>query len=199
MLAELEANNGATLAGARAKRSPPRPTPAPPPTTPRSPTGSTANSAPQEAGRAHPPRRFAVGGKLKQSLRYGENPHQSAAFYVTGEKRYGVATAEQVGGKELSYNNINDTDAAYELRRRVRREGSAAVAIIKHANPCGVATAATLAEAYALALRCDPVSAFGGIVACNRTLDGATAEAARENLHRSHHRARRRRRRAQAS
>ena len=122
-----------------------------------------------------PPRRFAIGGKLKQSLRYGENPHQSAAFYVTGEKRYGVATAEQIGGKELSYNNINDTDAAYECVAEFDAK-TAAVAIIKHANPCGVATAATLAEAYALALRCDPVSAFGGIVACNRKLDGATAE-----------------------
>ncbi|MCE9522884.1 MAG: bifunctional phosphoribosylaminoimidazolecarboxamide formyltransferase/IMP cyclohydrolase, partial [Alphaproteobacteria bacterium] len=123
-----------------------------------------------------PPRRFAIGGKLKQSLRYGENPHQQAAFYVTGEHRFGVATAEQVGGKELSYNNINDTDAAYELVGEFDPKAGAAIAIIKHANPCGVATAVSLAEAYALALRCDPVSAFGGIVACNRTLDGATAE-----------------------
>ncbi len=123
-----------------------------------------------------PPRRFALGGRLKQSLRYGENPHQSAAFYVTGEKRYGVSTAEQVGGMELSYNNINDTDAAYEAVAEFDVKASAAVAIIKHANPCGVATAATLTEAYALALRCDPVSAYGGVVACNRTLDGATAE-----------------------
>jgi phosphoribosylaminoimidazolecarboxamide formyltransferase / IMP cyclohydrolase len=123
-----------------------------------------------------PPRRYAIAGQLKQSLRYGENPHQWAAFYTTGAKRYGVATAEQVGGKELSYNNINDTDAAYECVAEFDAKQSAAIAIIKHANPCGVATAATLAEAYALALRCDPVSAFGGIVACNRTLDGATAE-----------------------
>ena len=123
-----------------------------------------------------PARRFALGGKLKQSLRYGENPHQSAAFYVTGEHRFGVATAAQVGGKELSYNNINDTDAAYELVGEFDPKAGAAIAIIKHANPCGVATASTLAEAYALALRCDPVSAFGGIVACNKTLDGATAE-----------------------
>ncbi|MEQ1863631.1 MAG: bifunctional phosphoribosylaminoimidazolecarboxamide formyltransferase/IMP cyclohydrolase, partial [Micropepsaceae bacterium] len=123
-----------------------------------------------------PPRRFALAGRLKQSLRYGENPHQWAAFYLTGGKRFGVATAEQVGGKELSYNNINDTDAAYECVAEFDAKHSAAIAIIKHANPCGVATAATLAEAYAMALRCDPVSAFGGIVACNRTLDGATAE-----------------------
>jgi phosphoribosylaminoimidazolecarboxamide formyltransferase/IMP cyclohydrolase len=121
-----------------------------------------------------PPRRVAFAGKLKQSLRYGENPHQSAAFYVTGERRFGVATAEQVGGKELSYNNINDTDAAYELVAEFD-PNTPTVAIIKHANPCGVATAKTLAEAYKLALRCDPVSAFGGIVAVNRTLDGATA------------------------
>jgi phosphoribosylaminoimidazolecarboxamide formyltransferase/IMP cyclohydrolase len=82
----------------------------------------------------------------------------------------------QVGGKELSFNNINDTDAAYELVGEFDPKAGAAIAIIKHANPCGVATASTLAEAYALALRCDPVSAFGGIVACNKTLDGATAE-----------------------
>ena len=121
-----------------------------------------------------PPRRYAIAGELKQSLRYGENPHQWAAFYTTGGKRYGVATATQVGGKELSYNNINDTDAAYECVAELD-QSIAAVAIIKHANPCGVATAETLSEAYRLALRCDPVSAFGGIVACNRTLDGATA------------------------
>ncbi len=121
-----------------------------------------------------PPRRYALGGSLKQSLRYGENPHQSAAFYVTGDKRFGVATAEQIGGKELSYNNINDTDAAYECVAEFDR-ARPAVAIIKHANPCGVATAASLVDAYKLALRCDPVSAYGGIVACNVALDGATA------------------------
>ena len=122
-----------------------------------------------------PPRRFALGGHLRQSLRYGENPHQGAAFYTTGEARHGVATATQVGGKELSYNNINDTDAAYECVAEFDPRATAAIAIIKHANPCGVATAPTLVDAYKLALRCDPVSAFGGIVACNRTLDGATA------------------------
>jgi phosphoribosylaminoimidazolecarboxamide formyltransferase/IMP cyclohydrolase len=122
-----------------------------------------------------PPQYFALGGKLRQSLRYGENPHQWAAFYATGGKRAGVATAQQIGGKELSYNNINDTDAAYEAVAEFDAK-DAAVAIIKHANPCGVATAKTLAEAYALALRCDPVSAYGGIVACNRKLDAATAE-----------------------
>jgi phosphoribosylaminoimidazolecarboxamide formyltransferase/IMP cyclohydrolase len=121
-------------------------------------------------------RRRAFAGKLRQPLRYGENPHQEAAFYVTGEKRYGVATAEQLQGRELSYNNINDTDAAYELVAEFDASGPAACAIIKHANPCGVALGATLAEAYAKALACDPVSAFGGVLAFNRTLDGATAE-----------------------
>jgi phosphoribosylaminoimidazolecarboxamide formyltransferase/IMP cyclohydrolase len=123
------------------------------------------------------PKTMAIAGTLGETLRYGENPHQWAAFYRTGERRFGVATATQVQGKELSYNNLNDTDAAYELVAEFDPNRSAAVAIIKHANPCGVATAKTLAEAYAKALACDPVSAFGGIVAANRKLD---AEAARE-------------------
>ncbi len=123
------------------------------------------------------PRRAAISGTLAQTLRYGENPHQEAAFYRTGEARPGVATARQLQGKELSYNNLNDTDAAIELIAEFERP---AVVIVKHANPCGVAVADTLAEAYALALRCDPVSAFGGIIAVNRTLDGATASAIAE-------------------
>jgi len=118
------------------------------------------------------PRRLAVGAKLRQLLRYGENPHQQAALYVSGETRPGVATATQLQGKELSFNNINDTDAAFEL---VAEFAEPAVAIIKHANPCGVATGADLGEAYRKALACDPVSAFGGIVALNRPLDGKTA------------------------
>ena len=118
------------------------------------------------------PHRLTVAGTLRQTLRYGENPHQSAGFYVNG-LRYGVATATQVQGKELSYNNLNDTDAAFEC---VAEFDAPTVAIIKHANPCGVASAATLAEAWDLALRCDPVSAFGGIVAVNRRLDVAAAE-----------------------
>ncbi len=117
----------------------------------------------------------AFGGKLALPLRYGENPHQSAAFYSTGERRPGVASARQVQGKELSYNNVNDTDAAFELVAEFDPARTAAVAIIKHANPCGAAEAETLAEAYELALRCDPVSAFGGIVALNRKLDAAAA------------------------
>ncbi len=118
----------------------------------------------------------AFGGKLEQVMRYGENPHQDAAFYVSGDPRPGVATARQVQGKQLSYNNINDTDAAYELAAEFDPARTAAVAIIKHANPCGVAEGATLKEAYLKALACDPVSAFGGIVALNRTLDAASAE-----------------------
>jgi phosphoribosylaminoimidazolecarboxamide formyltransferase/IMP cyclohydrolase len=119
----------------------------------------------------------ALGGRLRQPLRYGENPHQHAAFYVNGEHRPGVATARQVQGKELSYNNINDTDAAYELVAEFDPADGAAVAIIKHANPCGVALGADLRAAYEKALACDPVSAFGGIVALNRRLDRAAAEA----------------------
>jgi len=122
----------------------------------------------------------ALGGKLKQSLRYGENPHQSAAFYVTAEPRFGVATAKQLQGKELSYNNLNDTDAAFELVAEFDPAQSAAVAIIKHANPCGVAEGADVLGAYRRALECDPVSAFGGIVALNRRLDKAAAEAIAE-------------------
>ena len=124
------------------------------------------------------PKWRAFGGALHQSfgaLRYGENPHQRASLYLTAEPRPGVATARQVQGKELSYNNINDTDAAYELVAEFDPRLSAAVAIIKHANPCGVAVGATPLEAYEKALACDPVSAFGGIVALNRRLDAAAA------------------------
>ena len=121
---------------------------------------------------AETPTHITFGGTLKQTLRYGENPHQSSALYVDGSNRPGVATAKQIQGKELSYNNLNDTDAAYEL---VSEFEDPTVAIIKHANPCGVASAKTMIEAYHLALRCDPVSAFGGIIAVNRTLDAATA------------------------
>jgi len=119
------------------------------------------------------PQRVTIAGTLKQTLRYGENPHQAAAFYLTGEDRPGIATAEQLQGKELSYNNLNDTDAAFELVAEFDRP---AIAIIKHANPCGVAEGDTLLDAYQRALACDPVSAFGGIIATNRPLDAATAE-----------------------
>lgn len=115
------------------------------------------------------------GATLAQELRYGENPHQSAAFYRTTERRAGVATAAQHQGKELSYNNLNDTDAAFELVAEFDAD-TPAVAIIKHANPCGVATNTSLKAAYMAALRCDSVSAFGGIIALNRTIDAAAAE-----------------------
>jgi len=124
----------------------------------------------EQLGEQDFPPRISFSGTLKQSLRYGENPHQSAALYlVDGHDRPGAALAKQVQGKELSYNNINDTDAAFEHQP--------AVAIIKHANPCGVAQGDDISKAYDLALRCDPVSAFGGIIALNRTL---TAELAKK-------------------
>jgi len=126
------------------------------------------------------PRRRAFAGHLAQTLRYGENPHQRAAFYSDGSRRPGVATARQVQGKELSYNNINDTDAAYELAAEFLPRDGAACVIVKHANPCGVAVAPTQAEAYARAFDCDRTSAFGGIVALNQRLDTATARAIAE-------------------
>jgi phosphoribosylaminoimidazolecarboxamide formyltransferase/IMP cyclohydrolase len=124
------------------------------------------------------PVRLTLAGARRQVLRYGENPHQAAAFYAgaltaADRARPGLASAVQLQGKELSYNNLNDTDAAFELVAEFDRP---AVAIIKHANPCGVAEADTLADAYQKAFDCDPVSAFGGIVACNRPLDAATAD-----------------------
>jgi phosphoribosylaminoimidazolecarboxamide formyltransferase/IMP cyclohydrolase len=122
----------------------------------------------------------AFGGRLAEALRYGENPHQSAAFYRSPDMRAGVATARQVQGKQLSYNNINDTDAAYECVAEFDPKRTAAVAIIKHANPCGVAEGASPTEAYAKALACDSTSAFGGIVALNRTLDAEAARAITE-------------------
>ncbi|WP_025814117.1 bifunctional phosphoribosylaminoimidazolecarboxamide formyltransferase/IMP cyclohydrolase, partial [Komagataeibacter kakiaceti] len=125
----------------------------------------------RQAGDELPPR-MIVAGEKRESLRYGENPHQKAAFYTDGSTRPGVATATQVQGKSLSYNNINDTDAAFEA---VAEFDAPAVVIVKHANPCGVATAATQVEAWDNALRCDPVSAFGGIVALNRTLEAEAA------------------------
>jgi phosphoribosylaminoimidazolecarboxamide formyltransferase/IMP cyclohydrolase len=169
VLAEMDANNGAVSAALRRRLA----------------QAAFARTASYDAAvsnwlatkleDAAPPRRRAFAGELRQALRYGENPHQSAAFYVGGEKRFGVATALQLQGKELSYNNINDTDAAYELVAEFPPE-HAACAIIKHANPCGVALGRDPVEAYRKALACDPVSAYGGILAFNRKLDGATAE-----------------------
>jgi phosphoribosylaminoimidazolecarboxamide formyltransferase/IMP cyclohydrolase len=122
----------------------------------------------------------AFGGKLIQPLRYGENPHQTASFYKTPDPRPGVATARQVQGKELSYNNINDTDAAYECVAEFDAKRTAACVIVKHANPCGVAESANLVDAYKKALACDSTSAFGGIVAFNRPLDADAARAVTE-------------------
>jgi phosphoribosylaminoimidazolecarboxamide formyltransferase / IMP cyclohydrolase len=119
------------------------------------------------------PERLILEATRRQTMRYGENPHQKAAFYVTDERRPSVAAALQVQGKALSYNNLADADAAFEL---VSEFASPAVAIIKHANPCGVATGDDLALAYGRALACDPQSAYGGVVALNRPLDAATAE-----------------------
>jgi phosphoribosylaminoimidazolecarboxamide formyltransferase/IMP cyclohydrolase len=124
----------------------------------------------------HPPAAFALGGLLAQELRYGENPHQRAAFYRLAQRRFGVATARQLQGKELSYNNIGDADAAIECVAEFGVTAPACV-IVKHANPCGVAIGVDLEDAYRKAFRCDPVSPFGGIIAVNRKLDGRAAEA----------------------
>jgi phosphoribosylaminoimidazolecarboxamide formyltransferase/IMP cyclohydrolase len=132
-----------------------------------------------ELGEAAPAYR-AFGGKLAQTLRYGENPHQNAAFYRAPEQRFGVATARQMQGKELSYNNINDTDAAYECIAEFDPKRTPACVIVKHANPCGVAEGASLVEAYRKALACDQTSAFGGIVALNGLLDAEAARAITE-------------------
>jgi phosphoribosylaminoimidazolecarboxamide formyltransferase/IMP cyclohydrolase len=129
-----------------------------------------------DQGQAYPPTRLIVGNKAAE-LRYGENPHQQAALYLPmGPATPGVAQAQQVQGKELSYNNLNDANAALELVAEFR-DGPPTVVIVKHANPCGVASGKTLLDSWKDALACDSVSAFGGIVAVNRVLDGATAEA----------------------
>lgn len=127
-----------------------------------------------ELGLGAPPIR-AFGGLLAEEMRYGENPHQGAALYRTPDARPGVVSARQVQGKQLSYNNINDTNAAYECVAEFDPSEGPACVVLKHANPCGVAQAATLEEAYLAALACDPVSAFGGIIAVNQPLDAAAA------------------------
>lgn len=127
----------------------------------------------RQAGDAYP-EALILAAARKQTLRYGENPHQHAAFYVGGAARKGVATARQLQGKELSYNNLNDTDAAFELAAEFAEP---AVVIVKHGNPCGVAVGDNLRAAWDKALATDPTSAFGGIVAVNRPLDASTAEA----------------------
>ncbi|NRA29846.1 MAG: bifunctional phosphoribosylaminoimidazolecarboxamide formyltransferase/IMP cyclohydrolase [Parvularculaceae bacterium] len=120
------------------------------------------------------PRRTGIVGQLKQNLRYGENPHQDSAVYATAEQRVGALNAEVLQGKELSYNNLNDTDAALELAAEFGAEP--AVVIVKHANPCGVALGGSIADAYRRALRCDPVSAFGGIIAATQKINREAAE-----------------------
>lgn len=122
------------------------------------------------------PKWMSFSGEQMLELRYGENPHQDASLYATSENRAGVATAEKKQGKALSYNNINDTDAAFELVAEFDPGQGPAVAIIKHANPCGVALGASQQQAYQRALACDPVSAFGGIIALNQEIEAATAE-----------------------
>ena len=127
----------------------------------------------QRQGNSFPPE-ITWSGQRQALLRYGENPHQMAALYRSSQQRPGVASAVQCQGKALSYNNLNDTDAAFEL---VSEFSKPSVAIIKHANPCGVASADSLQDAWDKALSCDPVSAFGGIIALNRAVDAATAQA----------------------
>ncbi len=137
-----------------------------------------------DQGRAYPESRFIVGTKA-QDLRYGENPHQNAALYLPmGPATPGVAQAEQVQGKELSYNNLNDANAAIELVAEFR-DGPPTVVIVKHANPCGVASADSLVEAWQGALQCDSVSAFGGSSRSIERLTLPTAEAHQRNFHRS--------------
>ena len=126
------------------------------------------------------PERLVVAAEKRLDLRYGENPHQRAAFYASGAPRPGVATAALLQGKALSYNNLNDADAAYELVAELARFGKPACVIVKHANPCGAAIGGSLEEAYRRAHACDPVSAFGGVVAFDRPLDAAAARAVTE-------------------
>src|SRR5260370_11453313 len=141
-------------------------------------TGAYDSAIAEWMGRDEPPSlpdTWVLTGHLAGWLRYGENPHQSAAFYRASDVRLGIATARQLQGKELSYNNYSDADAAFELVAEFRPP---AVAIVKHANPCGAAVAGSLREASDKALACDPVTAFGRIVALNPPLAGATAQAA---------------------
>ncbi len=168
LLAELDANDGSTSYGFRQKLA----------LTAYSRTAAydAAVSSWMSDALGETPRRRSVAGQLAQTLRYGENPHQSAAFYVDGSDGPGVATATQHQGKELSYNNINDTDAAFELVAEFDPADGPACVIIKHANPCGAARGETLLDAYTRAFDCDRTSAFGGIVALNEPLNGETAE-----------------------
>ncbi len=169
LLAEMEANGGGTTLAFRQKMA-------------LAAYGRTAaydtavSSWMAEALEEPTPRSRSFAGTLAATMRYGENPHQAAALYLDGSDRPSAATAEVIQGKALSYNNINDTDAAFELVAEFDPKDGPACAIIKHANPSGVARGATLAEAYGRAFDCDRTSAFGGIVALNQPLDGPTAE-----------------------
>jgi phosphoribosylaminoimidazolecarboxamide formyltransferase/IMP cyclohydrolase len=173
VLEELAANNGATTLSLRKRLA------AKAYARTASYDAAISNWFARELGSGAPDFR-AFGGRLIQSLRYGENPHQTASFYSTPDRRAGVATARQVQGRELSYNNINDTDAAYECIAEFDPERTAACVIVKHANPCGVAEGPDLISAYRKALACDSTSAYGGIVALNRTLDAEAARAITE-------------------
>ncbi len=177
LIEELKANSGA-LPATPAGVSPNRPLPPPPPTTPPSPTPSTRSRKPP---RPMPPAApdtqtpsptLRINFPLAQSLRYGENPHQRAALYSDGSG-LGIAGATQLQGKELSFNNLVDLDACWELAQEFDEP---AVIIVKHTNPCGAATGATVLEAYQKALACDPVSAFGGVIGINRDVDAEAAE-----------------------
>jgi phosphoribosylaminoimidazolecarboxamide formyltransferase/IMP cyclohydrolase len=130
----------------------------------------------EELGQAAP-RHFSLAGRLAEAMRYGENPHQRAALYLGDDRRPGAATAELVQGKALSFNNVADADAAFELAAEFDPARTAAAVIVKHGNPCGAAEGANLEEGYRRALACDPVSAFGGVVALNRPLDAQAAQA----------------------
>ena len=156
--------------------------------TPRCPTGSPANW--RRTATSEPPRRRAFGGLLRQPLRYGENPHQEAAFYVDGSARPGVASAKQLQGKELSYNNINDTDAAYELVAEFDPKAAPACAIIKHANPCGVALGKSLKDAYLAALACDSAKRLWRRAGLQPDAGRRHGGRNLQDLHRSDHRAR---------
>ena len=169
VIAELEANDGQTTYALRQRLAQTAYA--------RTAAYDTAVSTWMAAQVAVTPRRRTFGGTLAQTLRYGENPHQQAAFYTDGSNAPGLANAVQHQGKELSYNNINDTDAAFALVSEFDPKDGPACAIIKHANPCGVARGETLLEAYKRAFDCDRTSAFGGIIALNQPLDGPTAEA----------------------
>ena len=169
---------------------PPRPMIRPSPPRSNASAQTVASSLSRRSQLSHPTLRLSFNKTL--DLRYGENPHQKAAMYSDGSGA-GVANARQLQGKELSYNNIVDLQAAWDLAQEFDAIRSPVCAIIKHTNPCGAATGKTLAEAYKRALECDPVSAFGGVIGVNRPIDAEAAEEMAQTFPRSHRRARLRR------